>query len=174
VTGGGTVVMGGSVTNVATVLLSPAASAYDFTANAISGLTIDDTNTGADVLRAGAANQTITGEASGATMVGSAQGSDLFKDPAAALNGDTIEGFAAATNRIDFTDVDFATLARPVWTQSSATAGSLFVTDGTRSATVTLFGQFVAAGFQATSDSGVGSEIAYIPPPAQTALASPH
>ena len=174
VTGGGTVVMGSSVTNIATVLLSPAANAYDFTANAIGGLTVDDTNTGADVLRAGAADQTITGGSGDVTMVGSSLGADVFRNPAAAFNGDTIEGFAAPNSVIDFTDIDFATLARPGWQQSSPTAGSLSVTDGTRSATVALFGQFAAAGFQALPDSGTGTEIVYQPQQTQTPLATPH
>jgi hypothetical protein len=43
------------------------------------------------------------------------------------------------------------------------TSGTLTVTRGTQTATVTLFGQFVAAGFHVASDGGGGSVISYSP-----------
>ena len=45
---------------------------------------------GADTIKAGASNQTLTGGAGADTLVGFSGGSDIFKDTAAHLNDDTI------------------------------------------------------------------------------------
>jgi hypothetical protein len=66
--------------------------------------------------------------------------------------GDTLRlaGFAAGPNE---------TLA---FVENAAkTSGTLRVTDGTKKATVTLFGQYVAAGFDVISDGAVGSVVTY-------------
>lgn len=42
------------------------------------------------------------------------------------------------------------------------TIGTLTITDGKLQATVTLFGQYVAAGFNLGSDGGTGTAITYI------------
>ncbi len=44
---------------------------------------------------------------------------------------------------------------------AAKTSGPLTITDGTQKATVTLFGQYVAAGFHAISDGTTGSVISY-------------
>jgi hypothetical protein len=46
----------------------------------------------------------------------------------------------------------------------SSTSGVLTVTDGTTTANVQLFGQYVTAGFGAGHDSGGGTLITYVPP----------
>ncbi|HZS81324.1 MAG TPA: hypothetical protein VFA50_00515, partial [Stellaceae bacterium] len=162
-TGGGTMAMGGNITNIATVVLNPATVAYNFTANAIDGLVVRDASSGFDTIQAGGSNQTLTGGAAGKlTMVGAAAGGDTFKDTAALLNHDTIKGFLAPGDVIDLTDVNAATAS--VSFVQNATSGVLTVSDGTHSAAITLFGQFAAAGFQHASDGGTGTDITYHPP----------
>ena len=95
VTGGGTITMGPHITDIANVVLAPASVAYHFTANAISGLTVNDGNTKtADTLTAGGAHQILTGGGAGSVeFIGAAAGADTFKDTAALFNHDTIAGF---------------------------------------------------------------------------------
>jgi hypothetical protein len=45
--------MSSSISDIATVLLVGAATPYNFTANALGGLTVDDLDTGLDTLQAG-------------------------------------------------------------------------------------------------------------------------
>ena len=54
------------------------------------------------------------------------------------------------------------------------TSGTLTVTEGAMKATVTLFGQYVAAGFQTITDGAVGSVISYstVPPGSSLVLAA--
>ena len=47
--------------------------------------------------------------------------------------------------------------------------GTLTITDGSLKATVTLFGQYVAAGFHLAKDSAGGTVITYSTPPARIA-----
>jgi hypothetical protein len=66
--------------------------------------------------------------------------------------GDTLRlaGFAHGPNEsFSFTE------------NAAKTKGVLTVTDGTRTASITLFGQYVAAGFHIVSDGAVGSVIGY-------------
>ncbi|HUN50383.1 MAG TPA: hypothetical protein VMU42_04680, partial [Candidatus Sulfotelmatobacter sp.] len=175
VTGGGTMAMGSNITGIATVQLTPGTTAYNFTANAISGLTVNDLGTGLDTITAGGGNQTLTGGAAGKeTMVGSASGSDTFKDATALLNGDTIKNFAAPDDAIDLTDLNSTLVGTPQFVQSSGTSGVLTVTDGTHTAAITLFGQFVASGFHTQTDGGTGTLVTYQPPQQPLALAAPH
>ncbi len=170
--GGGTMVMGSNITDIAAVSLSAASTPYNFTANAISGLVVSDQSTGLDTLTAGGANQTLTGGAAGhETMVGSSAGSDTFKNTAALFNGDTIVGFGAANDVIDLTNLTF-TGQTPQFVQNGS-SGTLSITDGTHSAAITLFGQFAAAGFQAQSDGASGTDIIYHQPQQQQTLHSP-
>ena len=47
---------------------------------------------------------------------------------------------------------------------SNGTGGMLNVTDGAQSATVALFGQYSAAGFDIKADESTGSIVTYTPP----------
>ena len=58
------------------------------------------------------------------------------------------------------------------WSQNGST-GTLTVTDGGESASITLFGQYALAGFQAATDS-TGTVITYSAPTQLAALATPH
>jgi hypothetical protein len=176
VTGGGTVAMGSNITDIATALLAPASTPYAFTANSIGGLVVNDTSTTADTLQAGGPNQTLTGGAAGKlTMIGAAAGGDLFKDMTALLNQDTVAGFTAPGDAIDFTDLkDIAGVIRSFTENNAGTAGILKVSDGTHSASVALLGQYMASAFVATQDtSGLGTIVSY-EPQHQPVIAPPH
>ncbi len=164
--------MGNNITNIATVSLSASTVSYNFTANGISGLVVKDASSGIDTIAAGGTNQTLTGGGAGKeTMIGFAGGGDTFKDTAALFNGDAIKNFAAAGDVLDVTDLNPATVAQPVWTQNTAASGTLSLTDGTHSASITLFGQFVAAGFHTAPDgSGTGMDITYQQPLQQSTI----
>jgi hypothetical protein len=174
VTGGGIMAMGSDITDIADVLLSPASVAYHFTANAISGLTVNDSSTTtADVLTAGGAHQTLTGGVAGKVeFVGVAAGDDTFKNLAAVFNGETISGFGNNSDVIDLTDVSSTGLKPLSYVQTTATSGKLTVSDGAHTAAITLLGEFMANGFHPVSDWGAGTAITYQPAPlalAQTA-----
>jgi hypothetical protein len=147
-----------------------------FTANGIAGLVVDDASTTADTLQAGGPDQTLTGGASGKlTMIGATAGGDLFQDPTALLNGDIVAGFAAPGGKIDFTDLkDLSGVIQSFTENGAGTAGTLKVSDGTHSASLTLLGQFMASAFVPTQDSsGLGTIITY-EPQQQTGIAPPH
>ena len=176
VTGGGTMTMGAHISDIAEALLSPASTAYHFTANAISGLTINDSSTAtADVLIAGGAHQTLTGDGAGKVeFVGAAAGDDIFKNLAALFNGDTISGFGNNGDVIDLTDVSSTGLKPLSYVQTTATSGKLTVSDGTHTAAITLLGQYMANGFHSASDGGLGTAITYQPTPQIAALSTSH
>ena len=175
VTGGGAMMMGSHITDIAEALLSPASTAYRFTANAISGLTINDSSTTtADVLTAGGAHQTLTGGGAGKVeFVGAAAGDDTFKNLAALFNGDTVSGFGDNGDVIDLTDVSSTGLKPLSYVQTNGTLGKLTVSDGMHTAAITLLGQYVANGFHPTSDGGVGTAITYQPAPLALAQIAP-
>jgi len=108
-----------------------------------------------DTLIAGASFQTLTG-AGHDTLVGFAGGSDVFRDTAAGLNGDTIEGFTPA-DAIDLTNVAFG---RCHVTYEAATS-VLSISDGVHAASIDLAGAFANAGFAAASDGHGGTMITY-------------
>ncbi|HTZ28825.1 MAG TPA: hypothetical protein VMC83_32795, partial [Streptosporangiaceae bacterium] len=177
VSGGGTMAMGSNITEIASVLLGASTTAYNFTANGIGGLLVNDASTGSDTIAAGGTGQTLTGGGAGKlTMVGFSGGGTTFMDKAALFSGDQIQNFAAPNDVIDLTDVNFATLHTPQFVEdASNTFGILTVTDGTHTASIKLFGQFAAAGFQSAPDTGTGTQITYQPPlQQQLHLATPH
>ena len=172
VTGGGAMAMGSNIADIADVLLSPASTAYHFTANSISGLTVNDASTTtADVLTAGGAHQTLTGGGAGKVeFVGSAEGQDTFKDTAALFNGDTVSGFGNNGDVIDLTDVSLGGLKPLSYVQMTSNSGKLTVSDGIHAAAITLLGQFTASAFHTGPDAGLGTAITYQPTPAMIAL----
>jgi len=178
--GGGALTLNAGDSGLNFVVLSAASSAWTFTANGQAGLYISDASTTADTLTAGGAHQIITGGAAGhLTMAASAQGGDTFRDTSTLLNGDTIENFATtALDTINITDLNAAQATATFTENAQGTAGQLSVTDGTHSASITLFGQFMAAGFSGTAaaagfslsaDSLSGTDVRY-----QPLVATPH
>ncbi len=86
----------------------------------------------------------------------------------------TVSGFAAAASEsIDLTAVTFGGSTNVTY---STTTHILKVTDGTHSASLHLFQQYVASGFHDAKDSGGGTLITYTPPAGghAPALAVPH
>jgi hypothetical protein len=165
VTGGGTMQMGASITDISKVVLSSASSAYHFTANSISGLTITDNNTTiADALTAGGANQTLTGGGAGKMQFFSAaSGHDTFKDAAALFNHDTITGFGDNGDVIDLPDVTLTGLKPLSYVQNTGTSGTLTVSDGAHTAAITLVGVYMTSDFHSGPDGGLGTAITYHP-----------
>ena len=163
VTGGGTITMGPHITDIANVVLAPASVAYHFTANAISGLTVNDGNTKtADTLTAGGAHQILTGGGAGSVeFIGAAAGADTFKDTAALFNHDTIAGFGTNGDVIDLPDVSLAGLKPLGYVQNTSASGTLTVSDGVHTAAISLIGVYMENAFHPGADGGLGTAIAY-------------
>ena len=104
ITNGGTLALN-ALTDVTTVKLS---AASNLTLNQMSFITAIG-SAGADTIKAGTSNQTLTGGAGADTLVGFAGGGDIFKDTAANLNNDTIQNFVVS-DTIDLTNLAFARL----------------------------------------------------------------
>jgi autotransporter passenger strand-loop-strand repeat protein len=147
VSGGGTGALNAGDSGIATVTLKSAASAYNFTTNAESGLIVNDQSSGLDTLAAGGGGVTLTGGAPGkVTFVGYSGGGTTFLDKTAKLNGDVIENFNTAGSQIDLTDLVSFKVTGSFTENGAGTAGTLSVTDGKHTASITLFGQYLAAG----------------------------
>ena len=158
VTGGGTAVMGAGITGITTVQL---ASATTFTANATVGLKIIGA-AGADKITAGGAGQLLTGGAGANTLTGSSAGSDIFRDTAANLNGDTIVSFLPSYT-INITDLAPATAVISK-TNVSATSTVVTLSSGTTSTKITLSGSY-QGNFALAADStgGGGTDLTFVP-----------
>ena len=174
VRGGGTVTMGGSVTNIAEVALDKSDHAWTFTANATAGLVVDDQSDKSDTLVAGAAGQTLEGGAGGKeTFVGFGSGKTTYADDAKHLNGDTIDNFSDG-DAIDVQGLAFDSKTQVSFKATSATSGILTISEnGHIAAKVALFGQLAAATFTAQSD-GAGGALILDPPTHKTTVAHTH
>ena len=171
---GGTAVMNAADTGVTLVSLDNTTSAYAFTANAEAGLVIeDDNNHGGDVITAGGAGQTLTGGGAGVTLIAAASGGDLFQNTIANFNGELIGGFASAGNVIDVTNMVSTKIKTATFVENAAgTAGTLTLAANGQRLAISLFGQFMAAGFSGTaaqagfaigSDGANGTNVTYQP-----------
>jgi hypothetical protein len=115
--------------------------------------------------------------ASGQTIAfaGTTGGDLILNDPSG--NG---LGFAGSVTGFGGKDqLDLATFAfsgNPAigWSQTSSSSGTLTVTDGSKVAKITLFGQYAQAGFGKAKDGGNGTTITYTPPAQVALLAAPH
>jgi hypothetical protein len=155
--GGGAVALGSNVTNIATLYLAKATTAYNVTANSIAGLTVQDASIAtSDTLTAGGVGQTLAGGGAGKlTMVGAVD--TTFKDSAAALNGDTIRNLLAG-DQIDITGLGF------VASGPGATHLGFGGSGGNTTVTVTLGGisktSFTVAGSPDQSGFTLGADAA--------------
>jgi len=77
----------------------------------------------------------------------------------------SISGFAA-TDTLDLAGFGFKAAKLTFVENNAKTSGVLTVTDGALHASVTLFGQYIAKGFQLASDGAAGTDITYVQPPA--------
>ncbi len=111
---------------------------------------------GADLLTATASGQTITGNGGGDTINGAGFTGLDFKDLTGHLGGTTVQNFVAS-DVFDFTDLKLATAS------ATYTGGVLSVTDGTRSAklTVGFAGTVPAGSFHPVTDSGTGTKFVW-------------
>ena len=169
-TGGGTVAMGSTISNVGSIYLAATTSGWNFTANSIANTVIQDASTASSTLTAGGNGQTLTGGAAGKlTMVGASAGNDTtFKDTAAAFNGDTLQNFLAG-DAIDITGLGFVSQGTAAGqTSINLSSGKLIVSvGGVQQTSVALPGSFTLADFTVGSDGGTGTLIGYhVPPPA--------
>jgi hypothetical protein len=69
----------------------------------------------------------------------------------------TVSGMSVM-DTIDFTDLSFASLQRPVFS-ATATGGVLSLTDGTHAANIQLVGNYTGSSFVASGDASSGSLI---------------
>ncbi len=175
VSGGGKVKMGANITNIATVNLSAAGSAWNFTANAIAGLVVNDLSAGnADQIHAGAAGQTLTGGSHDQTFFGFGSGVTTYADTAAQFNGSSIKSFSSG-DVIDIAGLAFGAQTKVTMNPSGATSGDLNITvNGVLQAQVHVFGQFVASSFSAASDGHGGTLITDRPQAAPVLAAATH
>jgi hypothetical protein len=165
ITGGGTAALNTAQTAI-TVQLT---QATNLTLDAKTGMTVLGSGLG-DTITAKQTSQTLTGNGGNANLIGYVGGGDIFRDTTAHFSGETVTNFAATGNQLDLTDLNFAA-ASLQYTQG-ATSGTLALTDGTHSASIALFGQFVAAGFHLAADSGSGTLVTYSPPTNNPAIAA--
>lgn len=138
--------------------------------------TLEITNGGAATLNALDANLTVQLDAAtnlkvlngqSLTVTGTTNVADKIQGTTTALNHLTIDNFAGGKDTLDFSDLTFgkATVAQYV-ANAGHTGGTLTIGNGTQSAALTLFGQYIAADFHSASDGAAGTMITYLPPAA--------
>jgi hypothetical protein len=153
VTGGGSANLNAN-TDVATVLLKSA------TALQLNGMQFIHAigSSGADIITAGAINQTLTGGSGVDILNGFAGGSDIFSDTALGLKGDTIGGFVSSDS-IDVTNLAFAGATL----KATPSGGNTLVTvaSGATNTRFTMVGSFPQAGFNLKSDGATGTLITH-------------
>ncbi|MGA9014050.1 MAG: hypothetical protein WB509_16275 [Acetobacteraceae bacterium] len=156
ITNGGTLALN-ALTDVTTVKLS---AASNLTLNQMSFITAIG-SAGADTIKAGTSNQTLTGGAGADTLVGFAGGGDTFKDTAANLNNDTIQNFVVS-DTIDLTNLAFVAGATTLTTAVNA-AGNTKVTvvSGATKSAFTLTGSFTSSVLHLASDGAVGTYLTH-------------
>ena len=119
------------------------------------------TISGSSTLEFSAASNDNTSFAAGATGT-------LKLDHAENFTG-SVSGFGAG-DALDLADIAFgANLTVGYSANATGTGGTLSISDTTHSASIALFGQFAAAGFDVGSDAGSGTMVTYTPPDQRTA-----
>jgi hypothetical protein len=160
-TGGGTFALGANLTNLTSVYLAPASTAWNITATTTAGLVLQDASTATnDHLTANGAVQVLTGGGAGKlTMTGAFD--TVFQDTAALFNGDTL-GFAAG-DVIDLTNLLPSGLTVTFAENAQNTGGTLAVLSGgiQKTAVIMTGGVFSQSHFSVASDGGTGSAIGY-------------
>ena len=158
VTGGGTVVMGPSITNLGVVKL---ASPTNFTASNAPSLTITG-STGVDTIQAGSGVDTITGNGGADTLI-AGSGIAIFKDKLANLAKDIIQRFGAA-DAIDIVDDKTPGTTTATWANNIL---SIKTTATGPTTSIALPGA-LTGNFTASADGKGGTIITYAPKAAAT------
>jgi len=114
---------------------------------------------------------TLPGNGSGSNFQLGSGNVNIVQNTSGNLNNSTIAGFGSL-DQIDITDLSFGQNTTLSFTENSNnTSGTLTVANAAHNATLQLFGQFLAAGFQDAPDSGAaGTVVAYVPPAANYSL----
>jgi Ca2+-binding RTX toxin-like protein len=154
ITNGGTATLNAATTK-ATVMLD---AATNLTLSKMSFISAVGSH-GADTITALASGQTLTGGAGADTLVGYNGFGDKFTDTAAGFNGDLIKMFGG-TDQIDISDLAFCASTKLTYA-GNTTQGTLALTDGIHSASITMAGSFVAAHFNLTTDLHGGTLVIY-------------
>jgi hypothetical protein len=165
-TGGGVVSLGSdpNITNISTLYLASATTAYTVSAGGASGLTVQDASkTTTDQLTAQGSDQTLTGGGAGKlTMTGAID--TTFKDTAALLSGDTIRNWSAG-DIVDVTGLAYAASGGGQTTLSFGTSGGnttvAVLAGGVQKTSFTLTGSYNPGNFTIGSDGGTGTAIGY-------------
>ena len=167
---GESVVGGGGLGTV----ISTAAFAGALVQGGGHGVTLEITDGGAASLNAADANLTVQLDkattlaihgGAGVTIGGDASVRNTLVGATASLDQLSVQNFATGNETLDLTDLGFGVGTTVGFTANAGgTGGVLSLGDGVHSAAVTLFGQFLAADFNAVSDGGGGTMIAYAPP----------
>ena len=123
-----------------------------------SGATVSDT-----ILRNGTEIVSAGGTVSGMTVMSGVADLSVATTGNVAL---TVSGFTDG-DILRLAAYKFTKAEKLTFTENAAkTSGTLTVTSGTAHATITLFGQYVATGFQLASDGTAGTVITYSGSPA--------
>jgi autotransporter passenger strand-loop-strand repeat protein len=115
---------------------------------------------------AGATGTTVSnGGAEIVQSYGSATGTSVLSGGTIVFAGGAVSGLSLSSGAtIDLATLAFGSAAKASFVENGAhTAGTLTVTDGALKRTVTLFGQYAAAGFSLSKDAAGGTDIHYAP-----------
>ncbi len=117
-------------------------------------------STSNDTLTGGSSNGYLFGNGGTDTYVLNGTAINAVKGNHTQLTGDTVQNFSTLDG-IDLTNVVFGGGTTLGFSEdASNTFGTLTVSDGTRSASIILLGQYTAASFQKVSDGGTGTLVA--------------
>jgi hypothetical protein len=111
----------------------------------------------------------------GAATFATSGGGVLLLESSLTFSG-LVAGFAKP-DKLDFRDIAFTSgVTQATWTQSGTASGTLAVTSGSHTATITLLGQYVAGNFHVLSDNRGGTFVTDPPVSASqnVALVNPH
>lgn len=117
------------------------------------------------------------GMASGSTVTFGASGGTVKLDNSVNMSGLSISGLTPTAGAIDFGDIGYtAGVTSASWTQGAG-SGTLTLTSGALTASIALFGSYVASSFELQSDGAVGTLVtdpAVGTSDAQNLLTQPH
>jgi hypothetical protein len=155
---------GGEITSVSTVVVESGALASGVTIEGEMIVSAGAVVTGGLVLNGGEA--LIAGTAGAGQTIGfTASGGRLVIDNLAGFSA-AISGMANASDKIDLGGFTYGAGETVSWTEAGGnTSGTLTVTDGAKSASLTLIGSYVTSDFS-LSDDGMGGTYVVDPPSA--------
>ena len=136
----------------------------------VTKITVTAPNPGPVMMSVDAGNTLEIASASSAAISFSGTTGTLKLDNSPSFTG-TVAGMSA-NDTIDFTDLNFGTIATPSFAGSSS-AGTLTVTDGSHTANIALLGNYLASTFVASSDGHGGTLVVDPPLVQQTVLTQP-